>query len=416
MQDDFLEERENDLRFSDTSLSKLAEKYETPFFVYSSEIIEQSYGRFRDSFSEKFDIFYSVKANPNLHILRLLRDMGAGMEIASLGELALCKELGIPGERIVFAGPGKTDEELREAIEYGILAINAESFNEVKRVDKIAGDLGKEQGVNLRINPDFKASGDIILSGKPSKFGIDEEEISRVEKLTDLDNIDLKGIHVFSASQVLDSEKLVEYMGKVFSLVEKAEEYFEVELVDIGTGFGIPYGEDGERIDIGKIGSEVEDLVEKFGFEDKDFVLESGRYLVGSSGVYITEVIDKKQSRGKNFVITKGGINHFLRPQLIGTSHGIINITSDDKEREVLDVGGQLCTSLDFLGKDVDMKRTSRGDLLAVLNTGAYGLTESMLFFLSHETPLEILINDEGEELVIRKRTKPKDLINKQRK
>lgn len=410
-----LEKQEGDYIFDGVSLKNIAQDYGTPCFIYSANSIRNSYNLLRKSLPENMKIFYSMKANTNLSIIKILNELGAGMEIASKGELAVCKELGIAGDKIIFAGPGKGDEELREAIEYGIYSINVESLNEMKRVNDIAKDIGKVQRINFRINPDTELSGDITMGGGPMKFGFDEERIPEISKaLQGLENVSLKGVHVFSATQLLNPEKVIENIRLALRIAKKCGEFFDVEDIDIGTGLGIPYSKEDSDIDLSNLREKILKLLDEFGSGEKNFIMETGRFLVGSSGIYVSEVLDKKESRGKNFVIVRGGINHFLRPALIGKNHEVISVTSKENESEKVDIGGQLCTSLDFIATDVNLKKVSVGDLVGVLQAGAYGYSESMPLFLSHPLAKEILV-DNGESFVIRETMDATDFMLKQR-
>ncbi len=410
-----LEKQEGDFVFDGASLKHIAQEHGVPCYVYSANSIRNSYKKLRDALPDNMKVFYSMKANTNLSVIKILNKLGAGMEIASTGELAACKELNVDPSNIIFAGPGKGDEELREAIDYGIYSINVESLNELKRVNDIAKESEKVQRVNFRINPETELSGDVTMGGGPMKFGLDEERISEIPiAIKELENVALKGVHVFSATQLLAPEKVLENIRLALRIAKRCETFFEIEDIDIGTGLGIAYSKDDSEIDISSLRDKIFKLLEEFGFSEKNFIMETGRFLVGSSGIYVSEVLDTKESRDKKFVIVRGGINHFLRPALIGKNHEVISITSEESETEKVDIGGQLCTSLDFIAKNVELEKVEMGDLVGMLQAGAYGYSESMPLFLSHPLPKEILVDD-GKSFVIRESMDAKDFMSKQR-
>ncbi len=408
-----LEGEDGDYTFDGVSLKHTAENYGVPIFVYSANSIRNSYKNLRGALPENMNIFYSMKANTNLSIIKMLYELGAGMEIASDGELEVCKKLNINPKKIVFAGPGKTDEELKKAIEYQIYSINVESMNELRRVNHIAMQLKKVQRINFRINPETEISGDVTMGGGPMKFGLDEERISEISSaIKDMENISLKGVHVFSATQLLNPEKVLDNIRIALRIAKRCEKFFNVEDIDIGTGLGIPYSKNETEINLSNLRKKIIALLEEFEYKEKNFIMESGRFLVGNSGIYISEVLDIKKSRGKKFLIIRGGINHFLRPALIGKNHEMINIISKN-ETEKVSVGGQLCTSLDFIAKDIYFGKCSIGDFIGALQAGAYGYNESMPLFLSHPTPREILL-DNGKSIVIRNSMDIKDFMSTQ--
>lgn len=399
---------------------KFIEEIKKPFFLYDGEILEKKYKLIKNNFPEIIDVFFSMKANPNINFIKIFKNIGAGLEIASIGELTVCLKMGISPKRIVFAGPAKSIEGLTMAIENEIYSINIESVEELKRVNEISKLLNKVQVVNIRVNPKFKIENSLLqMGGGAMKFGIDEEQLINYKDLfLTLENIKIDGIHVFAASQILDENLIVDYFINVFNLVRKLEKNlnFKINTLDIGSGFGIDYEKKGNELNMFELGNSLkeifrfnEDIVNRKNFK---VILESGRYLSAESGIYVSEVTDIKISQEKKFILVKGGVNHLLRPALIEQDHKI-EILNNSDEKEIVSIGGQLCTGLDFFVRDNLLNKMEIGDAVVILDCGAYGYSESMLYFLSHDFPKEYLIYNRNISQ-IRKSKNSIDIINEQ--
>lgn len=400
---------------------ELVGRYGTPLYVYDGGIVEQKYRRLRDSLSATVDIFYALKSNSSLAMAVLLRRLGAGCEIASLGELETAERAGFDAKNIIFAGPGKRDDELAAAIRVGIYTLNVESINELKRVNAQAAAQGRVMPVELRVSTGFELEESVSIIGgtKPKKFGIDISEVDEACKAAlSLEHIRLSGFHVFNASQVLNWELFAQNTEKVVEMAVSLARKFDFELrsLDIGGGLGTPYAPHEEELDVEKFGARFSALLkERFGDRPPRVIIEPGRYLSCESGVFFVRVIDKKNVGGTEFLITDGGIHQLLRPALIGQNHFLINVTKQHEQgRHDYQVAGPLCTGLDFLARDIKLPFTEVGDLLAIFNAGAYGYTESMPFFLSHPIPPEVLVY-QGKEALIRPRVEPREYLANQR-
>jgi len=379
--------------------------YSSPSFLYSKKIITYQYNNLRKSTPENFKIFYAQKSNPNPNILRLINSLKAGCDTASDGEIKSALKAKFSPENIMLTGPAKSENELRFAVENNLLSINVESLQELILLDKLCSEYGKKQNVLIRINPKFEAgeTNKIIGGMGVSKFGIDIEFIPQVfEYSRKLKNIAIKGIHIFNSSQVLDWKKFYNNIIGVIKTAKKLSEKYKLDfdLIDAGGGLGIPYSRIDKCLNLELLGNSLYDLIEKSEYKSflkkTKIVLEPGRFLTGLAGIYLTKVLYTKKSCGKNLLLTDGGINHLLRPALIGHKHPILNLTAINEERKNVNdyiIAGPLCTSLDQFDDLAILNETKPGDILAVLNAGAYGFTESMPLFLSHKPANEIFLN-----------------------
>jgi diaminopimelate decarboxylase len=379
--------------------------YKSPSYIYSKDVIRYQYENLVRILPYNFSVFYAQKSNPNPEILRFIHKLGAGCDTASEGEMNFAFMSGFPEKKIMMTGPAKTESEIRSAVDNNLLSINAESLQEIILIDKICSELGKKQNILIRINPTFE-SGEknrIIGGTGVSKFGIDIEQIPDILNIAlKLNNISIKGIHIFNSSQILDSRRILRNIKNVFDIAIKvsADFGFDMEIIDAGGGFGIPYSHKEKFPDLEKLGNEINDLCENKKYKSflmgVNVILEPGRFLTGLSGIYVTKVLYTKKSRSKKIALTDGGIHHLIRPVLIGQKHPILNLTAiaeGRKKKEEYLVAGPLCTSLDEFDDSALLNTVIPGDVLAVLNAGAYGFTESMPFFLSHKIANQIFIN-----------------------
>lgn len=405
------------LKISGVDFEEAVRQFKTPLYVYDSDIIIQKYRRLREAMPSHVQVYYAVKSNPNLAVIRILAELGCGFDVASIGELTAMKKLGIKGSRIVFTGPGKSDEEITSAIELGIYAFNCESENEILRINDAAKNKKKRIKIGLRINTDYAIQEKIKMIGgtQAKKFGIDEDRIFDViERVKKLEYVAIVGIHVFNAAQVLDHMELAANTKNILRLAADmtSQKNLDLEYLDIGGGLGIPYAEDENELDVEALGKEFQVLRSEFReLENAHWIVEPGRYLSGECGVMLTKVIDVKTSRDIRFVITDAGINHFLRPALVQQNHPVFIANKFDRApARAYRIEGPLCTSLDCIGRDVMLPEPEIGDTLAFFNAGAYGFTESMPYFLSHAIPAEVMIRD-GKVTLIRKRMEPSEYI-----
>lgn len=374
----------------------------TPFYAYDRQAISRRVALLRSALPAGVRLHYAVKANPMPALVCHLASLTDGLDVASAGELRVALNAGADPATISFAGPGKTQADLRAAVAGGIL-INLESETEMRRVAAIGSDLGVRPRVAIRVNPDFelKSSG-MRMSGGPKQFGVDAERVPAM--LGELGRLPLefRGFHIFSGSQNLRAEAICEAQRKSVALAIELARHAPgpVTSLNIGGGFGIPYFPGEKPLELTPIGRELAALQEEVKARLPEAVLkiELGRYLVGEAGVYVCRVIDRKESRGHVFLVTDGGLHHHLAAsgnfgQVLRKNYPVIVANRvRGTERETVSVVGPLCTPLDLLADRVSLPRAEPGDLIAVLQSGAYGLTASPRGFLSHPEPVELLV------------------------
>lgn len=403
-------------------VTQIVTEYGTPLYIYDGDLLRSRHQAAREAFPS-FELLYSMKANPSLALLGLIRSLGAGAEIASGGELFLAKEVGFDPLDIVFAGPGKTDSELEVAVVSGIYAINVESFRELERVGRISRLVGVPARVALRINTSagLTRSGDGSagplheeMAGGPSKFGIDEEKLERLSASWDKRTTEIVGIHVYTASQILHPDEVVANAERTAAAARHVEKIIgrELESIDFGGGLGVPHYEEEEALDLPALGARVEEIFAPFAERGTRLMIELGRYIVSECGVFVSRVVELKESRGDRYVITDGGINHFLRPALMRVKHqaAVINRLGSPAVIDV-NTSGPLCTPIDVTARDIRVPEdTAIDDLVGIMNAGAYGYSMSPVLFLSHPTPAEVIVLD-GRTIEARRRGRHEDLL-----
>jgi diaminopimelate decarboxylase len=419
-------ERDGEFVPSGVPISEIARSYGTPFYLYHGETIVERVRRVREALGT--EVSYSLKANPSVGVCQLIaREGGAGGEVASSGELVVARAAGFEPEDIVFAGPGKTDDELRRVVEEGIFADNVESLGEIDRLANIAGEMGRRIGVGLRINPSAQLMGSQMrMGGTVGQFGMDQAELGEaVEKTLSHPELILRGVHVYTATQVFEVEPLLEHCRNIFEIALEAADHAgePLEMIDFGGGFGVPYFEKMSEFDLGTFGEGFRELLKTYRSDPRlsgcRFLFELGRYLVADAGVYVTRVVDVKQMRGKTFVVTDGGMNHHLTAtgnmgQVFRKSYPLLNLTRmSGVPEEGVAVAGPCCTPLDTFGSNIALVEPEVGDLIGVFYSGAYGFSASNLGFLSHPAPAEVLLW-RGEPHLLRPAGRPEDVLNGQ--
>ncbi len=379
-------------------------QHETPLYLYSGAVIREKYRLLSSTFPD-FRVHYSLKANPNPEICRLLFSLGAGAEVSSAAELETALGAGAAPDRIVFVGPAKTGSDIRAAVEAGIAGLVVDSAEELAAVDAVGQELGKPVTALLRINTIEQPRAWETMVGGPSKFGFDEETVVRDVASVRLNSVRIAGIHVYSASQVLDPTFLVNHIEYVLHLAGRLVRRigFELSYIDFGGGFGVPYQEDEPELDLGPVGQAAARMVKEHHdlLSGARLIFESGRFLVAEAGLFVTRVVRVKRSRGRVFAITDGGMNAFSRPVVMRVSHPVrlLNRLADPASTDV-DVCGPICTPVDCLAKGVRLPEPVVGDVVGFLNAGAYGYTMSLHQFMSRPGPAQLFV-DSGELRVV---------------
>lgn len=419
--------RGSELLFGEVPVTKLAEQVSTPFYAYSGDAVVAKVRGLKAALGADTDIFYSIKANPSLGICQLMAKEGVGAELASIGELILAKKAGFAPENIIFAGPGKTNDELEMAAAMGISAINAESAGEIERLAEIAKRLGVVARVSLRINPASALKGaQMRMGGGPQQFGIDEEQAPEVlNRFAGHPNLEFVGVHVYAGTQMADTEAVLANCRNTLEVAKSVSERLErpVQELDFGGGFAVPYFENSPEFDLPGFAEGYRALVTEAkkdqAFGSTRFIIELGRYLVAEAGVYVTRVVDVKWSRGKKYIVTDGGMNHHITAtgnfgQVFRKAYPIAVVNNmDGAATDPAAVVGPCCTPLDVLGTNLELPDVSVGDLIGVFYSGAYGYSASSLNFLSHPTPAEVMVLG-GQTHVLRKIGRPDQVLDGQ--
>jgi diaminopimelate decarboxylase len=405
-----------DGRLAGLTADELADRFGTPVFVYDLDVIDRQARALRDALPPRAELAYAVKANPALAIVGHLGRLGLGADVASGGELATALRAGIGPDRIVMTGPGKRDEELAAAVAAGIRAITVESPGELARLESLAREAGRRQAVMLRAAVAHGAPAErvrLVGDGGVGKFGMDAADLRTAASVADRSpHLELLGLHAFGASNVLDARVLLDHVmatGRVareLAIVTGAP----VQIVDVGGGLGIPYEDGDGSLDLEALRAGLAEVGEQWATDpllaDAHLLLEPGRFLVGPAGAYLARVVDRKSIDGREVAILDGGVHHVLRPALVRTEHRVRPLGPMTGRPVPMTIAGPLCSGLDILAGGAVMAPPSVGDVVAVLDVGAYGFTESMPYFLSHPIPAEVIARD-GQAECIRPRLDP---------
>lgn len=384
-------------------LSRLAARVgRTPFYAYDRTAISHRIEHLRSMLPAKLSLHYAMKANPMPAVVDHLARLVDGIDVASAGELLVALDSGASPKEISFAGPGKSDSELRQAVAAEIL-VNVESFREIELLSGISQELGLPARVAVRVNPDFelKSSG-MRMGGGPKQFGIDAEQVPEALDHIRSRGLAFEGFHLFAGSQNLRPDAIVEAQAKSYALALRLAEAAPspVKVLNLGGGFGIPYFPGETVLDLAPIAQNLGHLVERAASDlpGARLVIELGRYLVGEAGIYVCRVVDRKVSRGQIFLVTDGGLHHHLAAsgnfgQVIRKNYPVaIGTRMEQPSDENASVVGPLCTPLDLLAEKMPLGAAQPGDLIVVFQSGAYGRSASPQQFLSHPAPAEVLV------------------------
>lgn len=375
----------------------------TPFFAYDRGLLTGRVAQLRAALPPGIDLSYAVKANPMPAVVHHLSTLVDSFDVASALELRTALNTTMPPGRVSFAGPGKTPAELRQAVAAGV-TVELESATEAWRLVEIGQLLGIRPQAAIRVNPDFEIKGSgMRMGGGPQQFGVDSEQVPALLKELAGAEVEILGFHVFGGSQNLRADVLAEAQRKTVDLVLQLAQDAPspVRYLNLGGGFGIPYFDKDVPLDLAAVGANLAELLRTkvaLQLPQARVVIELGRYLVGECGVYVTRIVDRKESRGKTFLVVDGGLHHQLAAsgnfgQVLRRNYPVlVGNRMDEEATETVTVVGSLCTPLDLLGDRVTLPPADVGDLIVVFEAGAYGLTASPTAFLSHPEPAEVLL------------------------
>jgi diaminopimelate decarboxylase len=394
---------DGELSVGGVPLSLLAARVgQTPFYAYDRGLLKARVDELRAVLPPEISLHYAMKANPMPAVVGFMARLVDGIDVASGAELMVALDAGMDPREISFAGPGKSEVELAQAVASGIL-INLESLREVRVLQGIVQRLGRNARVAVRVNPDFelKSSG-MKMGGGPKQFGIDAEVVPQALAAIGKAGLGFEGFHIYSGSQNLRAEAICEAQTKALALATRlaADAPAKVTTLNLGGGFGIPYFPGDKPLDLAPVGEHLHGIVAtaKSGLPGAALVIELGRFLVGEAGIYVARIVDRKVSRGEVFLVTDGGLHHHLAAsgnfgQVIRKNYPVtIGNRADATAFEAASVVGPLCTPLDLLGDRMQLAVAEAGDLAVVFQSGAYGLTASPTKFLSHPAPVEVLV------------------------
>lgn len=394
---------DNQLLIGGQTAERLAARIgQTPFYAYDRSVMTQKVQELRNLFPEQLHLHYAMKANPMPAVVHHMAGLTDGIDVASMAEMQVALDTGISPGTISFAGPGKTDKELTAAIAAGIM-INMESEGEMERIAVLAKTLQLAPIVSIRVNPDFelKSSG-MKMGGGPKAFGVDAERVpAMLARCAELE-LDFRGFHIFSGSQNLKAESLIEAHTKTFELAYRLAQAAPAPLqwLNIGGGLGIPYFPGEQYLPLDEVAANLKVLMQEAAtrLPGAEIVMELGRFFVGESGVYICRITDIKESRGETFAVTDGGLHHHLSAsgnfgQIIRKNYPVcVANRMTSKMPEKVNIVGPLCTPLDIISDKTPLPPVSIGDYIAVFQSGAYGFTASPRDFLSHPEPKQVLL------------------------
>lgn len=394
----------------------IVQQYGSPLYMYDLEIIEDRFDRLNSCLPDNFRIHYALKANSNLTIGNFLAKKGASAEVSSLGEFIAALKSGYKPQDCVFTGPGKTNYELATALDLGIGWVVVESANEARRLDMLAAERDYKQPILMRINPEYRTLNScdsscaieadrlkpIAMNGQgASKFGVDEAAAAaEIDAILQLPHVDLKGIHIFTESNVLNYQHLLDAWRNTLAIADRLRaQGYPIEVLDFGGGIGVPYNAVDAHFDVRAFGDALTNL-----FRDTDYqcILEMGRYIVCEAGSYMTEVLDIKQSKGQRFAIINGGVHNIYRtPAMQNASKFLTVIGKEDSETVPTTLAGQLPTPIDVIVRDASLPTDlAIGDLILIRNCGAYGYNHSLTNFALHPYPAEIAYYGDQVEVI----------------
>ena len=398
--------------------AKLAETYGTPFYLYDADLVRRKVLAVRDALQGLARVYYAVKANPNLSLLRALVAQADGVDISSGGELAQAQLAGFDAACMSLAGPAKTAAELEAAIRAGVGCISMESMREIDECARIAQRIGSPAHVMLRVNPlRLNRAFGMKMGGKAIQFGIDEEDLPGAElRLRELSPwLDFRGIHAYVGSQCFDPAGIVEATRNALRIARELEQRSALRCsrINLGGGFGVSHGQERRELDLEVLATQLLPVLKAYRESTSwpcELIFELGRFLTARAGIYVTRVVSRKASRGKLFLACDGGLNHHLGAAgtfgaTMRSNFALHNLSNPEAAPLVCSLAGPSCNPTDLLGVDALLPEPAEGDLLGVSMSGSYGLTASPILFLGRDTPAELVLIDGAVVLGRRRHT-----------
>ena len=396
-----IDTKDNQLYVEDIPVIQITKEYGSPAFIYSSKAINDNFQSYQSEIREGDLICYAVKANSNLHILKLLSDLGSGFDVVSGNELKRCLLAGADKNKIVFSGVAKTEEEITLAIENDILSINIESYGEFERILEVSKELNKKVNCALRVNPDIAiGSHKYIQTGsKTSKFGLDKESVLKISSQCEIDGpIKLTSVASHIGSQISDENLILESVDYLIEIADElAKNGHNIEYLDIGGGLGIQYRDEEE----GSPKILLEKVKELLSERDFKIILEPGRSVIGTAGILVSKVEYIKEAGEKKFAIIDAGMNDLIRPSLYEAWHKVIEVDHQNTDLDLYDLAGPVCETGDVLAKDRNLK-IMPGDHVAFMDVGAYGSVMTSNYN-SRLRPIELLVTKDKVQVIKRK-------------
>ena len=410
------------LHVGGVAAADLAERFDTPLYAFSADALDTRLQAVRNALGPRFEVLYSVKANPSLALASRLRSASVGAEVASLGELHLALAAGHDAAALRFAGPGKTEVEIATAVALGLGTFHVESLDEIDTIAAAAIASGRRVRIAVRVNlPQELAGARMRMGGRSSRFGIDEDQVpAALAQVARHAQLDLAGLHVYAGTQCFDAGAFVQHATAIAECAAAWERELGVRLdeLDLGGGFGVATSAGDPTFDLAAAGRGLAALLAAHDRPTRHWFVELGRYLVAPCGVYLTRVVRTKDSGGQRHVVLDGGMHQCAAAAGLGSviKRPPLLVHADDLRgtpRTPVSLGGPLCTPADQFAAELELPPLAAGDLVAILNAGAYGITYSPTGFLSHATPAEVLV-EAGRVRVVRDRGDSRDVLRGQ--
>lgn len=389
---------------SSEEFAALAEQYGTPFYLYDADEINRRIRHVRAQCADLVRVYYAVKTNPNLELLRSIRPQADGLDVSSSGEVEQAVLAGFDPDNLSFAGPAKTKAELEMAVAAGVGCISVESMRELRDCVQVARRAGVRANVALRVNPlQANRAFGLKMAGRAVQFGIDEEALPEAENFVSAHGEELafRGIHVYAGSQCFEPEGIIEGVRNTLRIAREMEARSGLVCtrINLGGGFGVVHGEVNRELDVAGLATGLVPVCREFLATSRvrpELIIELGRYLAADAGIYVTRVVNTKSSRGKQFYACDGGLHHHLAAAgtfgaALRSNFALRNLSNPNAEITTCNICGPSCNPTDLLGVDVQLPEPSEGDLLGVMKSGSYGLTASPILFLGHQTPAELV-------------------------